>query len=500
MLATLFRRVTGAPARGAAGDAARRPIPRRPAPHARARLFALLALCAFALTTAPALSATEGSTTTTAAEAKQLRAATVAEERTARQVLRHKEAAERRSQLVRKREEERAHKKVEAEERSGSRATLHGFVEISCSSVTWHFQNFGPGSHTVTEIVSIDGMHQPTVLFTFEGASGTNTTPISESASKHRIDAHAKWFGTGDHGGWDISSVHTCHTGGSGFAYTIEKRQRLLDGGGFVTTPLEGEVGETIVYQITVTNTGGEFITFSEFSDPHCDPGTIKGGLEGPLAPGGSARYSCTHVIVTADQGAGSYQNTAAVTGTPFGGGTPVTTPTNTVVVTVPAPGSSKEKEKTGGGGGSGGAGGGGGGGAGTTTNTPGGSTGVLGTSGSQAPGSGALATSSSVPAISGRPSGCARSNFVVSIKSKGVRAVTFYVDNHRLRSLTYRNARAGKLSVHINIAKLRIGVHHVKARITMNPLTASAKAVIATRTITFARCASSTLSPRFTG
>ncbi len=460
----------------------------------------LLALSAFALSTAPAMSATEASSATT--EATPLRAATLAEERSARRVLRQKEAAERRAQLLRQHEEERARKRLEAEAHSGTRHTHNGFVEIGCSSVTWHFENFGDGVHTVTEIVSIDGTHQPTVLFTFEGSSGSNTTAISESASKHRIDARAKWLVAGARGGWDISSVHTCHTGGSGFAYTVEKRQRLLDGGGFVTTPLEGEVGETILYQITVTNTGGEFISFSGFSDPHCDAGTIKGGLEGPVGPGASARYSCTHVITAGDQTAGSYQNTAVVTGTPFGGGAPTTTPTNTVVVTVPGPGGKEEKSGGGGSGGGGGGSGGGGGvlGTGAGTNTPTGSTGVLGTTGTHPPGSGALATSSSVPAISGRPRGCARSSFTVSIRSKGVRAVTFYVDNRRVRSLTSRNARHGKLSIHVSIAKLGIGIHHLKARITMRPLTASAKAVLATRSVTFARCASATLGPRFTG
>jgi hypothetical protein len=87
-----------------------------------------------------------------------------------------------------------------------------------------------------------------------------------------------------------------------------------------------------------------------------------------------------------------------------------------------------------------------------------------------------------------------------VSIRSKGVRAVTFYLDNHKLKKLTAKNAHAGKLSVRVQTAHLKVGVHRVKARITMNPLTASAKAVIASRSMTFARCASSVISPRFTG
>ena len=495
MLVTLFR--TGRESLRAGRAHARRSFP-----HPRLRLLAALVVFAVAACATPVLSAAEG-TTTTAEALAQHRAELVA----AHQALiaqRRAEAQQRRAHLIAEREARAVTKREEREALSGTRHTEHGFVEISCGCVTWHFENLGPGSHTVTQIVAIDGERRHAVTFTFEGSSGTNTTLVSETASAHRIDARAKWVLGGVRGGWDIDSHRVCGTGGSGFSYTVEKRQLIVgSGGGLVTTPLSGEVGQTIEYQITVTNTGSEEVLFTGFSDPRCDPGTLKGGLEGPLAPGAFARYTCTHLITKADQHAGSVLNTAAVTGTPQNGEPPTTTPTNTVEVTVPPelPGGGGS-----GGGGSGGGGGGGSGGGGGGNETPGstttstGSGGVLGTSGSQAPGQGSLAETAGVPAFSGRPHGCVRSNFVVSIRSKGVRTVTFYVDNHRVRTLTHRNARHGMLAIHVKIATLKIGVHRLKARITMTPLTASAKAVIATRTLTFARCASATLSPRFTG
>lgn len=506
--ATLVRKVGRlAPARASRGASAR----------ARAQLLTALAVCAFGASAAPALSATEV-TPATAEALAQHRAELVA----AHQALlaqRRVEAQQRRARLIAERQARAVKKREEGEARSGTRRTEHGYVEISCGFVTWHFENFGPGTHTVTEIVAVDGERRPASTFTFEGSGAVDTTAISETASSHRIDARAKWVLGGVRGGWDIASHRVCGTGGTGFAYTIEKRQNIVkSGGGFVTTPLTGEIGQTVEYQITVTNTGSEEILLTGFSDPRCDPGTLKGGLEGPLAPGAFSRFTCTHKITEADQSAGSVLNVASVTGTPQNGGPPEMKRTNTVEVTVPPAGGSLELPGGGGSGGSGGGGGGGGGGEvlGTTTTTTtgtgtgsatgsgagsgAGSGGVLGTSGSQSPAGGSAAEAASVPAFTERPRGCVRSNFTVSIRSKGVRRVTFYIDNHRLRTLTRRSARHGKLAIHVRVATLGVGVHRLKARITMTPLTASAKAEIATRTLTFARCAAATASPRFTG
>ena len=92
------------------------------------------------------------------------------------------------------------------------------------------------------------------------------------------------------------------------------------------------------------------------------------------------------------------------------------------------------------------------------------------------------------------------RSSFVVSIKAKNVKSVTFYLDGHRLKTLTAKSARKGRLSVRIQTSRLKPGVHRLKARITLVPNTASTKTITVTRSLKFARCASATVSPKFTG
>ena len=49
------------------------------------------------------------------------------------------------------------------------------------------------------------------------------------------------------------------------------------------------------------------------------------------------------------------------------------------------------------------------------------------------------------------------RGRFTASVKSTGVTSVVFYLDGHKLRTLTAsRNSRKGLLSVRIDPAKLR--------------------------------------------
>jgi hypothetical protein len=468
--------------------------------------FTLLGILGLlAIGTSPALSATES---TAAAEAKAIRAAQLvaaraqrAADRESRIAKRDAELQQRRSRVALERSERAARVRTQRQQTGGLRHTHNGFVEIGCAVIDWHFENFSGDEHTkhtVTEIVSIDGARTE-YRFTFEGPSGSNETPVGASASEHLIDALARWADNGAFGNWDIAAHRVCGGGGPGHSYTIEKRQKI-GSEGYVTTPLHGEVGQTIEYLIVVTNTGSEFLDLSKFTDPRCDANTIKGPKELLLAPETAARYTCTHVITPADAEAGSYLNSAEITATPFGHEEPLTTPSNTVEVTiVPVGTKSKEKEKpgekekevetkttTGNGNGNGN---------GSSSST--GNTAVLAT---QEAKGGSLAVIASVPSLNGTVRGCVRSSFVVSVRSKGVRAVTFYLDNHKLKKLTSRSAHAGKLSVRIQAARLKVGVHHIKARIQMNSLTASAKAVIATRGLTFARCASAVISPRFTG
>src|SRR5205807_2242485 len=97
-------------------------------------------------------------------------------------------------------------------------------------------------------------------------------------------------------------------------AFTIEKLERIA--GSFTTATLSGKVGQTVEYEIVVTDTGDTLLSLSNFTDGRCDPGTIAGGPGAKaLAPGESTKYTCTHVLTNADQIAGRYENVAGDTG-----------------------------------------------------------------------------------------------------------------------------------------------------------------------------------------
>ena len=89
-------------------------------------------------------------------------------------------------------------------------------------------------------------------------------------------------------------------------------------------------------------------------------------------------------------------------------------------------------------------------------TAAPSGSTGVTGTS----PKTGVLASkTTAIPSLSG-PHGCVRSSFKASVKSAGVRSVGFYMDKRKLKSMTAKSARKGRLTITINPSTLSVGSH----------------------------------------
>jgi hypothetical protein len=102
-----------------------------------------------------------------------------------------------------------------------------------------------------------------------------------------------------------------------------------------------------------------------------------------------------------------------------------------------------------------------------------------------------------SAPALRG-PEGCVRKSFRASINAQGVKSVTFWLDKHRLRTLTKKNAHRGRLSLRVKVGHLSVGVHRLVARISLGA--AAGSPVLASRALTFVRCASAAVSPKFTG
>ena len=417
--------------------------------------------------------------------------------------------AQQRAAAKARRQQRVVEQKARAEARRAQQHSIHhgqkvdqnAEVSIGCDSITVKYMGFNAveGSpNTVLQIVEMkrgaSGLHIvfPTKTFSFEGSEATDVIPIAAPVGPSNVDLRSRWDTNGLKGGFDIHQSVKCEPKP---AFAIEKLQSL--GGPFTSEPLTGNVGQTVLYEIVVTNTGNTPLTFSNFSDAVCDPGTSAGVPIVPVEPLASFTVVCAHTITAADATAGSLINIAKITGTPEEGeGSSVEHESNQVLVTPKAeekePGKPPEEPK-----------GGGGGGGNPPVNTPTPKSGVLGTSGASSTSSsksGVLGfASATVPSLRG-PQGCVRSGFTASVKSAGVKSVVFYLDGHRLRTLGPANSRNGLISIRIDVSKLKVGPHRVKATITMKPVSAGAKATTASRSLTVVRCHSAVVTPRFTG
>ncbi len=242
---------------------------------------------------------------------------------------------------------------------------------------------------------------------------------------------------------------------------TVVKQQQILgSGSGYTTAPLTGKVGQTVAYLITVTNTGSVPLSLN-FSDPHCDAGTIVGPTGplsgGKLAGGSTVEYTCLHLLSSAD--VPQYTNTATEVGTPPSG-PPLTVPSNTVVVNLTS-----------------------------TPTAPVSSVQAQSTSRSACIASAAKVSSISHVGNTGR-------TFVVRIRSANIARVTFLLDGRVLKTLTHRSARGGFLSVKVNSQSLSPGGHLVTARVALSN---SACAGVS-RSFRFARAHKAAVTPAFTG
>src|ERR1700726_3219438 len=210
---------------------------------------------------------------------------------------------------------------------------------LTCKTITITYSGFPElPNNTVTEKVRIDGVQWAVEkTFVFNGPEGTDHIEINLPPGEHAIDVFSKWKTNGIQGGRDqFLGKIKCEDPEPGIA--DEKAQKYSTKTKYTKELLKfGKVGQVVDYAITVHNTGNEPLELN-FSDPHCDSGTITGGPGGPLPRFGSTTYFCTHTITTADREAGSYCNVATVTGTPPEGPV-VSAETNTVCVEVPNPG-----------------------------------------------------------------------------------------------------------------------------------------------------------------
>ena len=228
-------------------------------------------------------------------------------------------------------------------------------------------------------------------------------------------------------GGLKHDAAFTC---GCEPTFTIEKRQEIAgSGSGFTTDPLVGEIGQTVDYEIIVTNTGNVALALTGFADKYCDASTLSGGLgEALLAPGASTTYTCTRALA----GEGKFFNEAELTGTPPGG-TPITHQSNQVIVEVPPaakvapaakiapPVSSPELPKI------------------------------------------AVKCFFAVKPILRGASGTKRKPFTVRVAGIGeLKQVSLYLDGRKLNTLRHAQLKSGRFSVRIDPHRLRYGAHKV--------------------------------------
>ncbi len=212
-------------------------------------------------------------------------------------------------------------------------------ASFTCTGVTLSYSGFPAGTNTVTEIITIDRGAKVTRTFSFQGAGGSDTIPISLAAGHHQLDALVRWNKTAGVGGHDHFLAHgiSCEPRPGLSVQKLQADERRGPGAIFTSEELFGTRRQLVRYEVIVTNTGNLPLLLGPLSDPGCDPGTIApntGG--GALAPAQSTVFTCSHLLTPADQASGLYENVAAITATPGGGGEALTVPSNPVLVALP--------------------------------------------------------------------------------------------------------------------------------------------------------------------
>jgi hypothetical protein len=95
-------------------------------------------------------------------------------------------------------------------------------------------------------------------------------------------------------------------------------------------------------------------------------------------------------------------------------------------------------------------------------------------------------------------PRGCPTNNVVAAtITGKRIVKVTFYVDGHKVKTLTKPNAKGGAFKLPVNVRKLSYGAHRVMAKVQFAKSSATKAKTLR---LSFSHCSGAAAQPKFTG
>ena len=190
--------------------------------------------------------------------------------------------------------------------------TARVVMTVTCSAVHYTYTGFpNAPNNTVHDTINVNSHKYKKETFVFNGPTGENTVMINLPPGNYTIKSGVTWNTNGLKGeSTTLKTVLTC-TGEPKPAYTIEKLQEIEGSkAGFTKSELRGKDGQTVDYEIIVTNTGNVTLKFGPLSDPKCD-----GNLTERRTDDRRRRLRDVHLPPRTVRPAGSYGNTASIEG-----------------------------------------------------------------------------------------------------------------------------------------------------------------------------------------
>ncbi len=246
--------------------------------------------------------------------------------------------------------------------------------------------------------------------------------------------------------------------------------------------PATAAPGDTLTFSYTLTNPGDVPLTGVTASDDKCSPLTRTGSnaADTTLDPGDTWTYTCSYALQWSQGDANPVVNTVTTCGTPPGGGAPGG----------PAPVCDTDQH--------------------STTVVPPSTTPPSTTPETPAQGAGTAPATSQTPQIAvspvrvrpgsarlSGPKGCPTTSAVAaSVSGRRIVKVTFYVDGKKVKTLTKAN-RNGRWVLPMNVKRFAFGTHRVRVTVQFAK---SSQTKAKTLRLSFNRCHSANVTPKFTG